>query len=167
MESENLAAQLQEAPEFAQLDAANAAEFVNHQAQQALAILQQQPSYDSLAAFLNALGTGYLVVDVTGTTTKKKGTRARTIRATNGKQVLPIFTSMRELHAAVGGSATKKGAATQGAIMPAQEALELVRGGPIVAVEVDPASAKQVVLRKFIELVLREEKITAAQLQSE
>lgn len=166
MEPENLAAQLQETAEFAQFDAAAAADFVNHEAQQALAALQQQPSYDSLAAFLTALGTGYLVVDVTGTTTKKKGTRARTIRATNGKQVLPIFTSMRELHAAVGGSTTKQGAAAQGAIMPAKEALGLVRSGPIVAIEVDAASAKQVVLRKFVELILRGEKITAAQLQS-
>ena len=80
--------------EFAEQDLSQLAEFAdysNTQARNALTALQQSPNYEHLAAFLNAIREGFLVVDVTGTTTKKRGTRARTLRTAQGQLVLPIF----------------------------------------------------------------------------
>lgn len=139
----------------ADLDAVN---YCNLGVQRALAQLQENPSYDTLAAFLNSLRSDYLIVDVTGTTTKKHGTRVRTVRATNGKLVLPIFTSMQQLRNA------HQAADPKGAIMPALAVLELLRKGRFAAAEFDPAGAKQVVLRKFLEKVLSTEELTAASL---
>lgn len=138
-----------------------APDYVNEPVQAALRELQQHPDYARLAAFLNTLSTGYLVVDVTGTTTKRKGTRVRTIRATNGKLVLPVFTSMHELRRAVTKGEPK------GAIMPAAEALALTRTDRFAAIELDPAGAKQVLLRRFVELALADTPITAEQLEKQ
>lgn len=154
------------AAEFANMrtdfNAAKTADFINIKTTEALTRLQENPDYEHLAQFLTALGQGFLVVDVTGTTTKKKGTRVRTIRATNGKQVLPLFTSMDQLRLAVKSGKTQP----QGAIMPAKAALELMRTTPVVAAEINPASAKLVVLRKYIELVLQHQTVTAELLQN-
>lgn len=150
---------------LADVTADNAPDFENVEVALALTKLQQNAGYAELAALLNALREGYLVVDVTGTTSKKKGTRARTIRSTTGKMVLPIFTSMQQLRAAVSQGAKGRKVEPQGAIMPAQEALALIRSGPIVAIELDPAGAKQVLLRKFVELVLGADQISAQSLE--
>ncbi|WP_166987957.1 SseB family protein [Canibacter zhoujuaniae] len=135
--------------------------YVNLPAESALDDLLTAPDYAKLAALLNALRTEQLVVDVTGgTNSKRKGTRTRTLRTAKGQLVLPIFTSMNELRKAV-----VKGEA-KGAIMPAQEALALIRTQPFVAIELNPGSAKQVILRKFVELVLGGEEITASKLEA-
>ncbi|MDO4241174.1 MAG: SseB family protein [Microbacteriaceae bacterium] len=125
-----------------------------------LAPLQNGGGYPELAAFLQALREGFLIVDITGTNSKKKGPRARTIRATNGQQVLPLFTSMAELRRAARNDGVK------GAVMPAAEALALVRGGTIAGIELNPGSAKLVLLRKFVEFALDEPEITAARLEA-
>ncbi|KAM9864719.1 hypothetical protein ACIFOC_02461 [Leucobacter aridicollis] len=137
--------------------------YENEAARAALVAFTATPDYEHLATFLNALRDGYLVVDVTGTSTKKKGPRVRTIRSTKGQLVLPVFTSMAELRAlapATGGEELK------GAIMPARAALSLITADRFVAAEFDKASAALVCLRKFIMLVLGEDEITAESLQA-
>ena len=137
--------------------------YENTAARAALVAFQETPDYDNLAAFLNALRDGYLVVDVTGTSSKKRGPRVRTIRSTKGQLVLPIFTSMAELRALApsAGSAELKGA-----IMPATQALSLITADRFVAAEFDKASAALVCLRKFVMLVIGDDEITAASLQA-
>ncbi|MGO1435182.1 MAG: SseB family protein [Canibacter sp.] len=130
-------------------------DYENTSVREALDALQQTPDYDHLVSFLNSLREGYLVVDVTG----KKKTRIRTIRSTKGQLVLPIFTSLDELRAA----AAKAGA--KGAVMPAREALALIRTDRFVAAEFNPASSKQVMLRKYVELAAGEDEITQSTLE--
>ncbi len=144
------------------LNSDTAADYENTEVAQALARLQLQGDYPALADFLTALRHGYLVVDVTGWQGKKqrKRPRVRTLRTARGQAVLPIFTSMQQLRQAVTAAAPK------GAIMPAARALELIRTGPFVAAEFNPGTAKQIVLRKFIELVLSDAEITAGMLSS-
>lgn len=134
----------------AQIPEGLTADYENAEVRASLAALQAEPDYARLAAFLNALREGYLVVDVTGTS-KKKATHIRTIRSTRGQLLLPIFTSMDELRAAV---PKGKADAARGAILPALEALRLIRSDRFVAAQFDAGSAALVVLRKYVELVL-------------
>ena len=161
--------------EFAEQDLSHLTEFAyysNTQARDALTALQQTPDYQHLAAFLNVIREGFLVVDVTGTTTKKRGTRARTLRTAQGQLVLPIFTSMDELRLAVKGgakansrAARRSAAEPKGAVMPAREALQLITGDRFVAAEFDSGSAKQVLLRRYVELAAGDQPITAELLE--
>ena len=128
----------------------------------ALRALQETPDYEHLAAFLNALREGYLVVDVTGATSKKKGARVRTIRSTNGQLVLPLFTSVEELRAVAPASRRDE---VKGAIMPARSALALITSDRFVAAEFDKASASLVCLRKYVSLAASEQPITAELLE--
>jgi hypothetical protein len=130
-------------------------DYENTAVREALEALQQDPDYDHLVAFLLSLRNGYLVVDVTGTP-KKKSTRIRTIRSTKGQLVLPIFTSMDELRQATQSSKEK----AQGAVMPAHEALAIIRSDRFVAAEFNPATSKQVMLRKYVELAAGDDDIT-------
>ncbi|WP_053387551.1 SseB family protein [Leucobacter japonicus] len=139
------------------------ADYVNEAARAALDALQATPDYTHLAAFLNALREGYLVVDVTGAATKKKGHRVRTIRSTTGKPVLPIFTSMAELRALAPSSRADE---VRGAVMPARAALALIGTDRFVAAEFDKASAALVMLRKYVVLASGEGEITAEMLES-
>lgn len=139
------------------------ADYENTAAREALTAFQTTPDYERLAAFLTALRDGYLVADVTGTPKKsKKGTRIRTIRSTKGQLVLPLFTSMAELREAVGDRQQEE---LRGAVMPALEALRLIRTDRFVAAEFDHASAKLVLLRKYVELAAGEEAVTADSLE--
>lgn len=135
-------------------------DYENEGVQNALTALQEAPDYEHLAAFLTALRSGFLIVDVTGSP-KKKGTRARTTRTTKGQLVLPIFTSMHELRAAVGsgGRQTKPGEA-KGAFLPAVEALQLIESDRFVAAELNPGGNSLVVLRKYITLAASNDPIT-------
>lgn len=137
--------------------------YENVAVRKALEALLETPDYEHLAAFLTSLREGYLVVDVTGATSKKKGARVRTIRSTNGQLVLPIFTSMAELRALAPASRTVE---VKGAVMPAKSALALITTDRFVAAEFDKGSLAQVILRKYIALVLGEEPITAELLES-
>ncbi|WP_053382988.1 SseB family protein [Leucobacter celer] len=134
------------------------ADYANEQVREALRALQQTPDYQHLAAFLEALREGYLVVDVTGTSSKRKGPRVRTIRSTKGQLVLPIFTSMDELRAIVPADRRDQ---LKGAVMPAREALALISSDRFVAAEFDKASAALVVLRKYVSLAAGDDPITS------
>lgn len=137
------------------------ADYANAGVREALRALQQTPDYEHLAAFLGSLREGYLVVDVTGAPSKRKGHRVRTIRSTKGQLVLPLFTSMDELRSVV---PADRRAQLKGAVMPAREALALIGSDRFVAAEFDKASAALVVLRKYISLAAGEEPITAESL---
>jgi hypothetical protein len=133
------------------------ADYANRATREALDTFQAEPSYERLAAFLMSLRDGYLITDVTGTQ-KKKSTRARTIRSTQGQLLLPLFTSMDELRLAYPPGRRDQ---AKGAIMPALEALRIIRSSPFVAAQFDAGSAALVVLRKFIELALGDEALDA------
>lgn len=139
------------------------ADYANEGVRDALKALQQTPDYEHLAAFLESLREGYLVVDITGTSSKKKGHRVRTIRSTKGQLVLPLFTSMDELRALVPASRSDQ---VKGAVMPARDALALISSDRFVAAEFDKASASLVVLRKYVSLAAGDEPITAAALEA-
>lgn len=139
------------------------ADYANTDVREAIEALQATPDYARLAAFLESLREGLLFVDVTGTA-KKKATHIRTIRSTTGKPVLPLFTSMSELRAAV---PKGRGGDAKGAMMPALEALRMIHTKPFVAAEFDHGTAALVVLRKYIQLVLDGEPITAEQLEAQ
>lgn len=139
------------------------ADYANEGVRAALRELQSSPDYTHLARFLLALREGYLVVDVTGAASKKKGTRIRTIRSTKGQLVLPLFTSMDELRAVVPADRRDQ---LRGAVMPALEALALIGTDRFVAAEFDKASASLVVLRKYVSLAAGEEPITAETLEA-
>ncbi|MBO1901466.1 SseB family protein [Leucobacter weissii] len=142
----------------AQIPEGLTAEYENVGARSALDALQAEPDYERLAAFLAALREGYLIADVTGTP-RKKATRIRTIRSTTGQLLLPLFTSMAELRRAVPNGRAEQ---AKGAIMPASEALGLIRTGRFVAAQFDAGSAALVVLRTYVELVLGGEPLDAA-----
>lgn len=139
------------------------ADYANEAVRTALRELQAEPDYAHLAAFLLALREGYLIVDVTGAASKKKGTRFRTIRSTKGQLVLPIFTSMDELRAIAPAGRRDQ---LRGAVMPALEALALIGTDRFVAAEFDKASASLVILRKYITLAAGDEPITAESLEA-
>jgi len=139
------------------------ADYANEAVRSALVALRATPDYEHLAAFLEALREGYLVVDVSGAPSKKKGHRIRTIRSTKGQLVLPLFTSMDELRAMV---PADRRDLVKGAVMPAREALALIASDRFVAAEFDKASASLVVLRKYISLAASGEPITAELLES-
>lgn len=133
------------------------ADYINTPVREAMTALQQTPDYEHLAYFLTALRSGYLFADVTGTQ-KKKTVRARTIRSTKGELLLVLFTSMSEVRAAYPAGRRDH---VKGAMMPAREALSLIRTSPFVAIQFDVGSSAMVVLRKYIELVLGDEVIDA------
>lgn len=145
----------------AQIPEGVSADTENAEVRDAIAALLAEPDYERLAAVLRALREGFLVVDVTGTP-KNKVTRIRTTRSTKGQLILPIFTSANELRAAV---PKAKADAARGAIMPALSALRLITSDKFVAAEINPGSVPLVILRKYIELALREEPIDAATLE--
>lgn len=136
--------------------------YENTGVREALRQLLETPDYEHLAAFLMSLREGFLVVDVTGAISKKKGARVRTIRSTNGQLVLPIFTSMDELRAVAPAARREE---VKGALMPAKAALALIKSDRFVAAEFDKASVGQVILRKYITLALGDDPITAEQLE--
>jgi hypothetical protein len=144
-------------PEGVSADTENAA------VRDAIVALHAAPDYQLLAAVLTALRAGFLIVDVTGTP-KKQATRTRTTRSTTGQLILPIFTSMNELRAAV---PKAKAEAARGAIMPAKAALRLIRSGRFVAAQINPGSATElVIVRKYVELSLGDEPIDASTLEA-
>ncbi|MBL3699599.1 SseB family protein [Leucobacter luti] len=139
------------------------ADYANEDVRAALAAFTATPDYPHLAAFLTALREGYLVVDVSGTSGKKRGARVRTIRSTSGKLVLPIFTSLAELREIV---PAERRAELQGAVLPARDALALIASDRFVAAEFDKGSAALVLLRKYVTLAAGTDPITAESLEA-
>jgi hypothetical protein len=129
--------------------------YENAPVRKALAAIAAEPTLDKLDALLAAAVKGGLVVDVTGST--PQDTRLRTISSTTGESVLPLFTSMNALRAAVAQSAEGEGARVQAVIVPALEALGFIRTADFVAVQFDPGAAHtMVVARSHIESALGE-----------
>lgn len=146
----------------AQIPAGVSADTENAAVRDAIIALQAAPDYARLAAVLEALRGGFLIADVTGTP-KKKPTRTRTIRSTTGQLILPIFTSMNELRAAVPHAQAE---AARGAIMPAKSALRLIRSDRFVAAQINPGSPTElVIVRKYVELALGDAPIDALALE--
>lgn len=139
------------------------ADYSNEGARAALAALKEAPDYAHLAAFLNSLREGFLIVDVTGTTTKKKGTRVRATRSTKGQLVLPLFTSMDQLRAIAPADRRPE---IRGAIMPARAALALITSDRFVAAEIDKAGDGLVVVRKYVTLACGDDPVTAEALEA-
>ena len=146
----------------AQIPEGLTADYANTDVREAILALQADADYERLATFLSALREGFLVADVTGTQ-KKKSTHVRTIRSTRGQLLLPLFTSMHELRLAHPAGRRDE---AKGVIMPALEALRLIRSGPFVAVQFDACSAALVVLRKYVELVLGDGAVEASALET-
>lgn len=138
------------------------ADYANLEVRAPIEALQATPDYAHLAEFLNALRSGFLIVDVTGTP-KKKSTRIRTIRATKGQLLLPLFTSMDRLRSAL---PRGQAAGAKGAIMPIAEALRLIHSDRFVAAQFDAGPAALVVLRKYLDLALSDAPIDAAAVES-
>ncbi|SEB13166.1 SseB family protein [Leifsonia sp. 21MFCrub1.1] len=129
--------------------------YENVPVKRALTTLAAEPTLEHLDALLAAAAKGGLVVDVTGST--PQDTRLRTISSTTGEAVLPLFTSMNALRAAVAQSAEGEGARVQAVIVPAVEALGFIRTADFVAVQFDPGAAHtMVVARSHIESALSE-----------
>ena len=127
--------------------------YENVPVRKALTALAAEPTLENLDALLAAAVKGGLVVDVTGST--PQDTRLRTISSTTGEAVLPLFTSMNALRAAVAQSAEGEGARVQAVIVPALEALGFIRTAEFVAVQFDPGAAHtMVVARSHIESAL-------------
>ncbi|MDN4613614.1 SseB family protein [Leifsonia sp. F6_8S_P_1B] len=119
----------------------------------ALTAIAAEPTLENLQKLLAAAVKGGLVVDVTGST--PQDTRLRTISSTTGEPVLPLFTSMDALRAAVAQTAEGEGSRVQAVIVPATEALGFIRTAPFVAVQFDPgAENTMVVARSHIEEAL-------------
>lgn len=146
----------------AQIPEGLTADYANTEVREAILALQAAADYERLATFLSALREGFLIADVTGTQ-KKKSTHVRTIRSTKGQLLLPLFTSMHELRLAHPAGRRDE---AKGVIMPALEALRLIRSGPFVAVQFDAGSAALVVLRKYVELVLGDDAVEASMLET-
>ncbi len=122
----------------------------------AIAALLAEPTMDGFAGVLAAAGSGGLVVDVTGSPSATE-TRVRTIESTAGEPVLPLFTSMKALQEAAGAAAAASGAPgarIQAIVIPAREALALIRTAEFVAVQFNPGPGGVVVAREHIEGVL-------------
>lgn len=127
--------------------------YENAPVRKALAVIAAQPTLQNLDALLAAATQGGLVVDVTGST--PDDTRLRTISSTTGEAVLPLFTSMDALRAAVAQTAGGEGSPVQAVIVPALEALGFIRTADFVAVQFDPgADHTMVVARSHIESAL-------------
>jgi hypothetical protein len=129
--------------------------YENVPVREALAAIAAEPTLETLNALLAAAVKGGLVVDVTGSTPQE--TRLRTISSTTGEPVLPLFTSMNALRAAVAQTAEGEGTRVQAVIVPAAEALGFIRTADFVAVQFDPgAEHTMVVARSHIESALSE-----------
>ncbi|MFC4244079.1 SseB family protein [Gryllotalpicola reticulitermitis] len=117
----------------------------------ALEQLVAAPGEDTLAALLEAAVGGGLTVDVTGST--PKDLHVRTIKTTDGREVLPLFSSMKELKATVG-AAGQRGLRVNGIIVPGREALGFVNTADFVAVQFNPRMPGGIVAREHIDRTL-------------
>ena len=119
----------------------------------ALDQLVAAPSEETLGALLAAALSGGITVDVTGSGPKEL--HARTIQTTDGRQVLPLFSSMKELKATVS-AAGQRGVRVNGIIVPGREALGFINTADFVAVQFNPRMPGGIVAREHIERALAE-----------
>lgn len=124
--------------------------YVNTAVRQSLDAFSAKPSIPGIEAVLAAAQRGGLAVDVTGSTAAS-GLRIRTVPSTDGRPVLPLFTSLAELGLAV---PEDQRATVQGTLMPAAQALGLIETADFVAVQFDPGSCAVIVQRSLVEAAL-------------
>lgn len=117
----------------------------------ALDKLVADPGEATLEALLQAALSGGLTVDVTGSS--PSDLRLRTIQTTDGREVLPLFSSMKELKATVH-AAGDRGAKVSGIIVPGRQALGFIDSADFVAVQFNPRMPGGVVAREHIERAL-------------
>jgi hypothetical protein len=127
--------------------------YVNTAVRDALAAFEAEPSVAGIQKALALALTGGLVVDVTGST-PASGTRVRTLTSTDGRMVLPLFTSLSELGLAV---PEAERAEVQGTILPGRDALAIVQSADIVAVQFDPGSRQVIVKRSLVDEALAQQ----------
>lgn len=120
----------------------------------ALDKLVAAPSEETLDGLLTAALNGGITVDVTGST--QNDVRLRTIETTDGRPVLPLFSSMKELKATVS-AAGQRGARVNGIIVPGREALGFINTADFVAVQFNPRMPGGIVAREHIDRVLAED----------
>jgi hypothetical protein len=118
----------------------------------ALDRLVESPGEETLAALLQAALRGGLTVDVTGSPSPRE-LRLRTLQTTDGRQVLPLFTSMKELQATAD-AAGLGGTTVNGIIVPGREALGFIQTADFVAVQFNPRIPGGVVAREHVERAL-------------
>jgi hypothetical protein len=125
--------------------------YTNAAVERALTALHEAPSEERLDDLLAAAMKGGLVVDITGST-QESGPQARTLVSEEGHGVLPLFTSMKALETAVGSAAP--GTMIQATILPGRQALTLVEGGDLAAVQFNPGPTALVVARVHVSAAL-------------
>ena len=114
----------------------------------ALDRLVESPGEETLTALLDAALRGGLAVDVTGSPSPQE-LRLRTLQTTDGRQVLPLFTSMNELKATVD-AAGLTGTTVNGIIVPGRQALGFIETADFVAVQFNPRRPGGIVAREHI-----------------
>lgn len=124
-----------------------------------LSKLAQSPAPDPeelatvFAELMDAAGRGGLVLEAVSAPADEE-LRVRELRSTDGRLVLPLFTSIAELKATIqaGGGRSEQARAV---IVPAREALGFVAKADFVAVQFDPRTPGGVVAREHIERLLQ------------
>jgi hypothetical protein len=122
--------------------------YENRAAAVALDRLVEAPGEETLAALLDAALRGGLTVDVTGSPSPQD-LRLRTLQTTDGQQVLPLFTSMKELKATAD-AAGLGGTKVNGIIVPGRQALGFIESADFVAVQFNPRLAGGIVAREHV-----------------
>jgi len=126
--------------------------YVNRAVEAALAALIAAPGEATLEALISAALTGGLTVDVTGSPSPQD-LRLRTLQSTDGRPVLPLFTSMTELKATVD-DAGLGGQTVNGIIVPGRQALGFITTADFVAVQFNPRRPGGIIAREHIERAL-------------
>lgn len=132
-----------------------ASDYENTAVREAAQVVMDSPTSEALGALLDAARSGGLAVDVSGST-PETGARVRMVSATDGQPVLPLFTSVAAVQAAVASADPVDGEQppVQAAILEASEALGLIRSAPFIAVQFDPGTIGLVVAREHVDRAL-------------
>ncbi|WP_022882424.1 SseB family protein [Gryllotalpicola ginsengisoli] len=129
--------------------------YVNRPVQKALAALVAEPGEQTLEALLRAALKGGLTVDVTGSPSPQE-LRLRTLQSTDGRPVLPLFSSLAELEATAREAAEPESSdvRVEGIIVPGRQALGFITTADFVAVQFDPRHPGGVIARAHVERAL-------------
>jgi hypothetical protein len=120
--------------------------------EEAVAGVLKAPGEDTLAVLLHAMVNGGITLDVTGSE-GPHDLHVRTISSTDDRPVLPLFTSVARIQAAVA-SGPLAGSTISALTIPARDALLLIRTDDFAAVQFNPISQGLTVSRAHIESVL-------------
>lgn len=134
-------------------------DYENTAVRDAAQVVMDSPTREALGALLDAAQQGGLTVDVSGSTAET-GARVRMVSSTDGSPVLPLFTSVAAVQAAVASADPVEGEQqppVQAAILDAHDALNLLHSAPFVAVQFDPGTIGLVVAREHVDRALEGE----------